>query len=105
MITLSPLNNSPYDFEKSERKKKEASEKFKIFNYSQDCSFIIDNPQEENYWKMPSHERNMLNDIERENLEKKLTTDLLKASQKREQFMKFPNIQSIYFINYIIKFC
>ena len=96
MINLSPVDkfSNDFDFEKRQREKQEASEKFKIFKYSEDCSFMIDNPQEVNSWEMAIHERNMLNNKERENLENELTKDMLKASQKRDQFRKYPNLQS-----------
>ena len=82
--------------EKKKEEEKEALEKFKIFVYSKDCSFIIDNPNDEVCWEFPPLDRKLLNYKERENFLNELSKDVQKPSQKRKDFTKLPNIQSYY---------
>lgn len=81
--------------EKKKEEEKEALEKFKIFVYSKDYSFIIDNPDdEEACWEFTPYERKLLNSKERENFLHELSKDTKKPSQKRKDFTKLPNLQS-----------
>jgi hypothetical protein len=88
------LNVSADNVEKRNREQKEAIERFKIFKYSEDFSFIIDDPEKENCWQMNLMDRKLLNHKEKENLENELSKDLLKASQKRMEYKKLGILQS-----------
>ena len=82
--------------------KKETLEKFVNFKYSKDCSFIIDNPEDtklQDCWRILPHERKFLNNKEKENLENELTKNVLLASQRRQEYRKYPNLQSIFYIS------
>lgn len=74
---------------------KESLEKFKYFVYSKDFSFIIDNPESEECWEFPAQDRKLLNLKEHENFMNVLTKDAQSAMEKRQDFKKLQNLQSL----------